>query len=209
MIFDYVHHDYPYLKSSLVILMLNVTAQLSREWVATLVRPGSVLARVRVTPDSKVAMVEERNLPQLTAECRAAGCDPAKQLANIHTLFSGLSQLAAGQYLLHHSGKTGAFCNVLAAKAEAKTGQVDLHKLYTTVQPGDTVPGRVAFTPIDTNVLTPWHQVNKRVPGTFEPAGARRDGGGGARGKPGNNRGGGRGRGGRGRGGRGRGRGKQ
>ena len=48
-------------------------------------RPGSVLARVRVTPDSKVAMVEERNLPQLTAECRAAGCDPAKQLANIHT----------------------------------------------------------------------------------------------------------------------------
>ena len=185
----------------------TVTAsQASREWIATLVRPNSILARVRVTPDKTIAMVEEKTLPQLTQESRNVGSDPSKQLSNIYNIFSELTQLGAGQYILRHSGKTGAFCDVLEAKetdgtasagwTATKAGHIDLHKLYTTLQPGDTVPGRVAFSPIDVSVLTPWHRVNGRVPATFEPAGSRKSGGGRGRGR------------GRGRGGRGRGRGK-
>ena len=175
----------------------KVSASLvTREWISTLIRPNSLLARVRVTPDSKVAMIEEKTLPQLTQECRSVGTDPAAQLANVYNVVSELTQLPAGQYILHHSSKTGAFCNVLETKVGSKSGQVDLHSMYTTFQPGDTVPGRVAFSPIDTNILTPWHQVNGRVPGTFEPSGSKRGGGGG--------RGGGPNRGGRNRGGKGR-----
>ena len=153
-------------------------SRVTREWISTLVRPNSLLTRVRVTPDSKIAMIEEKTLPQLTQECRSVGTDPAAQLANVYNVVTELTQLPAGQYILHHSSKTGAFCDVLESKVGSKGGQVDLHSMYTTFQPGDTVPGKVAFSPIDTNILTPWHQVNGRVPGTFEPSGSKRSGGG-------------------------------
>ena len=193
----------------------QVTAsQASREWISTLLRPGSALARVRLLPDSKISMVEEKSLGELTAECRRLNCDPGKQLVNLYNVFSEVSSLKAGQYILKHSSKTGAFCEVYEAAAEGGVkkdggpGTLDLHKLYNTLQPGATVPGKISYSPVDTTVITPWHIVNGRVPGTFQPAGERREFTAGARGARGGR--GGRGaRGGRGGKSRGRGRGNK
>ena len=186
----------------------QVTAsQASREWISTLLRPGSCLARVRVLPDSKISMVEEKSLAELTAECRRLSSDPGKQLVNLYNVFAEVSSLRAGQYILKHSSKTGAFCEVYEAavdgsvKKEAGPGTLDLHKLYNTLDPGATVPGKIPYSPVDTTVVTPWHIVNGRVPGTFQPAGERKEFSGGARGARG-------GRGGRGGKARGRGRGR-
>ena len=186
----------------------QVTAsQVTREWVATLLRPASTLCRVRVLPDSKIAMIEEKSLPDLTTESRKLQSDPGRQLVNLFNAFSELTKLKAGQYILKHSSKTGAFCEVYEAAEEANDkpgagGLLDLHKMYSTLQPGHTVPGKLPYCPIDTGVVTPWHLVNGRVPGTFEPEGER----------PSSNkrgRGGGRGGARGGRGGKGRGRGKK
>ena len=201
----------------------QVTAsQVTREWISTLVRPNSSLSRVRVLPSSKLVMIEEKSLPELTAECRKLNSDPGKQLVNLFNIFSELKTQKAGQYILKHSSKTGAFCEVyeVAGEEKAGAGVLDLHKMYSTLQPGDTVPGKLPYCPIDPSVVTPWHTVNGRVPATFQPAGDRprasNRGRGGGRGGRGGARGGGRGggaqggdKGGRGGKGRGRGRGKK
>ena len=170
-------------------------SQASRDWIQTLIRPHSMLTRVRVAQDSKIAMIEEKTLSQVTHECRSLGVDPAKQLVNVYNIFSELSSLSAGQYLLQHSNKTGAFCNVYTAAGDKSTTGMDLHKMYNTLQPEDSLPAKVPYTPIDVDVLTPWHQVHGRVPGTFEPSGDKGRGGRGgrARGGRGGNRGGNRG----------------
>ena len=166
---------------------------MTRDWLATLLRPNSVLTRVRVGEESKMTMIEQQSLPQLTQQCRNLGVDPAQQLVNLFNIFSELTQLSAGQYLLQHSDKTGAFCDVLRDAEGREKIDLDLHKLYAGVKPEELLPARVAFSPIDTDILTPWHQVHGRVPGTFEPRGVKISGG--------------KGRGGRGGGGKGRGRG--
>merc|ERR1712098_564021 len=193
-------------------------SQVSKEWISTLIRPNSRLARFRVHPDSRVAMVEEKTFPQLTQECRNLGVDPSKNLANVYNVLSELTQLSAGQYILQHSGNTGAFCNLLAAQGDSNTAEKsqskwDLHKIYKTLQPDHMLQHRVPFCPIDTNIVTPWHYDNGRVPGTFQPSGVRYDSddeSGGGRGRGGNrfrgSRGRGGSRGGRGNGFRGRGR---
>ena len=107
-------------------------------------------------------------------EGRRLGSDPGKQLVNLCIVFTELSNLPPGQYLLQHTAKTGAFCNVLEASSKTGPSQMDLHTMYTTLQPSNTVTGMVKYQPIDTSILTPWHLANCRVPGTFEPPGNRK-----------------------------------
>jgi len=153
-------------------------SQVSKEWISTLIRPNSRLARVRVHPDSRVAMIEEKSFPQLTQECRNLGVDPSKNLANVYNVLRELTQLQAGQYILQHSGNTGAFCSVLEARANSspdsvQPGQWDLHQIYKTLQPEHMLQHRVPYCPIDTNIVTPWHRENGRIPGTFQPSGVK------------------------------------
>ena len=138
---------------------------------------------MRVHPDSRVAMIEEKSFPQLTQECRNLGVDPSKNLANVYNVLRELTQLQAGQYILQHSGNTGAFCSVLEARANSspdekskdsvQPGQWDLHQTYKTLQPEHMLQHRVPYCPIDTNIVTPWHRENGRIPGTFQPSGVK------------------------------------
>merc|ERR1712059_99671 len=112
-------------------------------------------------------------LQQLGEEGRAAGSDPAKQLSN---LFTEVSRLPAGEYLLQHTPKTGPFCNLLGAAIKSGSSSYDLHTPYTTLDPGQTVSSSLPSLNIDPGVLTPWHEFERRVPCTFEPHGARDNG---------------------------------
>ena len=158
-------------------------SQCAKEWISSLIRPGSLATRFRITPDSQICMVEQKTLNQLTQESRVVGMDPSKQLVNLHNIFSDVRSLSPGQYILQHTDKSGAFCNVLEASSINNISCFDLHDLYSNFDASVTVPGKVQYQPIDTNILTPWHIVNNRVPGTFEPSGQRRGRGRGGRGR--------------------------
>jgi hypothetical protein len=65
--------------------------ELADEWIATLVRPGSKLARIRVDPLSNhVLTYETKSLKQLTEHGSEIAFKPGEALGNLHSLFNDL-----------------------------------------------------------------------------------------------------------------------
>ena len=88
--------------------------ELAYAWMATLVRPNSILAHLRNHSISQdVIHVDTRTLHDLTKEGYEEGhFNPAHSLGNIYNLISGLSSKikVEGQYLLKRdAAKNGAF----------------------------------------------------------------------------------------------------
>ena len=143
-------------------------SQLSREWISALIRPGATTTRVRVRQESlQLEMIEELTLQQLGEEARRQGSDPSRQLAHLLTLLTDVSSSPAGEYLLQHTPRTGAFCSLLSPHAGAS--HLDLHSQYTSIQAGDVEAESKVPIVMDPALLTPRHLVERRVPGTFLP----------------------------------------
>ena len=149
-------------------------SELAKDWMSTLLRPGSVLARTRVNSENhRVVCVEQKTLKRLTKDGIDVDFKPGEVLGNLYTLFSGLKQKLpkeGGQYLLYHDEKTGPFVKVLkASNDEPSSSHYDLHKAYSFVKPHEDAIHLQSWLPIDVNVVTPRHKVQGRVPGLFAP----------------------------------------
>ena len=160
-------------------------SQLAREWIGTLVRPESRLARMRASSiNGSVLMTETKSLKELTNDGRNLDFQPDVTLGNIYTLFSELRKLpdptndgGVDRYLLQHDAKSGAFVKVYKAADSCQntpkhTGkEYDVHLAYN-VHSNETksipqVDSR--WVPIDVDVITPHHKQAQRAPGLFAP----------------------------------------
>ena len=133
-------------------------SELAREWISTMVRPGSHLLRTRVDAlTGSLCAFEMKTLKDLTQDGVALNFRPAEQLGNLHTLFQALGKLEAGQYIMRHDHKMGAFVRVERASTEAKGGCYDLHATYNAVIASEdrACKGTPAWNPIDCDVLLP------------------------------------------------------
>jgi len=149
--------------------------ELAFAWMATLVRPNSVLAHLRSHAISQdVIAVETKELNDMTREGFEDGnFNPAHSLGNIYNLIFGLSAKIKeeGQYLLKRDGaKNGAFVQVLSTKTSS-TGKrpFDLHAAYSTINADEDLKKRPIFRPLDFKCITPFNVKYGRVPGLFEP----------------------------------------
>ena len=143
-------------------------SELSREWISTLVRPFSKLARVRADAASHdVLTVEKKTLKDLTNDGAAIGFKPGEHVGNLYTLFKGMSTKIReeGRYVLVHDNETGPFVRVL--KLEKDTVNKNLGNA-SNLETVDAL-GTQVWLPIDVNVVTPRHKVNCKVPGLFTP----------------------------------------
>ena len=65
--------------------------ELADEWISTLIRPGSRLARIRFDPLANVVLAyETKSLKQLTENGAEVGFQPGEALGNLHSLFNDL-----------------------------------------------------------------------------------------------------------------------
>jgi hypothetical protein len=73
--------------------------ELAKEWISTLVRPGSNLIRLRTDPlNNAVLGCETQTLKQLSEAGNGVGFNPGEALGNLHCLFRNLvtSKLGKG-----------------------------------------------------------------------------------------------------------------
>ena len=160
-------------------------SQLAREWIGTLVRPESKLARMRACSlNGSVLMTETKSLKELTNDGRNLNFEPDIALGNIYTLFSELRKLpdptndgGVDRYLLQHDAKSGAFVKVYKAADACQntpkhTGkEYDVHLAYNirSNETKSTPQVDVRWVPIDVDVITPHHKQAQRAPGLFAP----------------------------------------
>lgn len=171
-------------------------SEIAREWISTMVRPGSKLLRLRVDAVNSAGRAQEtRDLKQLTKDGFAVNFQPAEQLGYLHTLFGSLVKLQPGQYVMRHNKQTGPFVKLERAVGESESkgsrgGCYDFFSAYNSVHANDDMPESSipAVNKLDFGVLLPWQKEEKRVPGMFQPKDAQKF-------SPGNGRGRGRGRG--------------
>ena len=164
-------------------------SELAKQWIATMLRPNSKLARLRVnSSDASVLMAEIKSLKDLTLDGAKenVGFKPDEALGNVYTLFSELTQLpnptekenGVARYLLQHDLKSGAFVKILkAAEAISENSQVpnpnlyDAHMPYNIRSNEDAAlpPPNTRWMPIDVDLITPYHRMYNKVPGLFTP----------------------------------------
>ena len=162
-------------------------SELAKQWIATMLRPNSKLARLRVnSSDSSVLMTEIKSLKDLTLDGVKVGFKPDEALGNVYTLFSELKKLpnptekekGVARYLLQHDSKTGAFVKILkATEPSSENSHVlnsnlyDAHMPYNIRSNEDSTlpPPNARWMPIDVDLITPYHRVNNKVPGLFTP----------------------------------------
>jgi len=165
----------------------STVSECCREWCDNLLRPSSTTVRYRIDPQNgKLLMTQKLSLNQIREEgmtehqqmlgeekVSSARFDPSLQLANLHNLVTELKGLTAGNYLVSHDKKSGAFCR-LYRQSEGE-GDYDLHESYSSLDGALVTPHiKIPWKQIDYNLLTPWHVRNDRVPGTFAPANTSR-----------------------------------
>jgi len=159
-------------------------AELAKQWIATLLRPNSKLARLRVNVANQEAlMAENKTLKDLTNDGLKIGFKPEEALGNLFTLFSELKTLpiptekeGVARYLLKHDSKTGAFVKVLKSVEQCETSQaptsgtVDVHLAYNTYSHDAPLPPvNKRWLPLDPDLITPYHEINEKVPCLFAP----------------------------------------
>lgn len=145
--------------------------ELAHEWMATLLRPSSKLARVRIYAKTQEIMnVDIKTLKDLTNDGYECGFNPALALGNLYNLFNGLcaNVKEEGQYLIKRDAKNGAFATLLKHQVQGGQKPFDLHAAYSTVRADLDLKCRPQFRPLDMKTLTPFHCKQGRVPGLFQ-----------------------------------------
>ncbi|XP_059488422.1 uncharacterized protein LOC132204145 [Neocloeon triangulifer] len=148
-------------------------SEVSREWMALSLRKGSMLCRVRVDAKTlQVIQVQKMRMKALKQECKSRGMHINFRAATLHHVFSELTELEPGSYILqlipiegvarlleHDTTDTnlrgGSFYNL----------HLHFHKSNHLIGPTSHIP----YSLIDPLVATPYHVEHNRVPATFEP----------------------------------------
>ncbi|XP_071533028.1 little elongation complex subunit 2-like [Panulirus ornatus] len=152
---------------------VNTLSEITEQWIQLLVRPNTTLLQVRVCETSgEILLTEERDLAAVLKEGKQPhiGFLPHQPLATMYSVFSAVSGLSTGHYILHHDLKTEAFIKLMKAADSDKQTHLqtfNLHASYSTA----TAYTRTYTTPpwlaIDTHVLTPFHLRHHKIPATF------------------------------------------
>ncbi|XP_069683679.1 little elongation complex subunit 2-like isoform X2 [Periplaneta americana] len=143
-------------------------SELTRNWISLYFRPETHLLRVRVNAStSEVMMVDERSLQEIAQESiQQTGRPNSTVLGTMYNVLLGLVDLEPGHYLLSHTAKLGAFVNL---RQSVKYGRFNLHDMYRIDVRAKPVLENSVWIPIDHNVVTPFHRIFNRIPGTFPP----------------------------------------
>ena len=161
-------------------------AEIAKQWIATMLRPNSKLARLRVNAaNADVLMVENKTLKDLTNDGLKVGFKPDESLGNLFTLFSELKKLpiptekenGIARYLMRHDSNTGAFVEILKSvdscqlPPKARPSIVDVHAAYNN-RSNEEIPLpslNSRWLSIDAELVTPYHNINSKVPCLFSP----------------------------------------
>ena len=161
-------------------------SELAKQWIATMLRPNSKLSRLRVNVSkADVLMAENKTLKDLTNDGQKVGFKPDEALGNLFTLFSELKTLpkpiekenGIARYLVQHNSKTGVFVKILKSINQNEISQypssttIDIHEAYNIRSDEEaTLPPIInMWLPIDADLVTPYHNINNKVPCLFSP----------------------------------------
>ncbi|KAB0794441.1 hypothetical protein PPYR_11280 [Photinus pyralis] len=145
--------------------------ELVRQWADLFFRPFSQLYRVRIKADnSEVVHIEGVPMQKINMEAmQHYQYKPHERLGALFTIFSQLTTLEQGNYVLRHSGRTGAFGEILKETSELDGNvKLDLHKEYSAGNCSVKTARNRPWCPIDVNYVLHVHSVSKRMPGMFK-----------------------------------------
>ncbi|XP_047502745.1 LOW QUALITY PROTEIN: uncharacterized protein LOC125048218 [Penaeus chinensis] len=97
---------------------VNTLSEITQQWIHLLVAPSTTLLQVRVCESTgEVLMSEEKTLPSVLREGQQQhiGFAPQPHLLTLYSVFSAVTGLSSGAYLLHHDAKTEAFIKLMRA----------------------------------------------------------------------------------------------
>lgn len=152
---------------------VNTLSEITQQWINLLVAPSTTLLQVRVCESSgEVLLSEEKTLATVVREGQQPhiGFAPQPHLLTLYSVFSAVTGLPSGAFLLHHDAKTEAFIKLMRAGDVDRSGHLqsfNLHSSYALATPTTrpyTVPPWLA---IDTHLLTPFHFKHHKIPATF------------------------------------------
>ena len=160
---------------------VNTHTEIVQQYSELLMRPNTYVLQMRVCSKSgSVVLAEEKDLAEVIREGHQPHIkfQPQKSLGFLHSTFNTLLRLPPGRYLLHHPNKEEAFIHVMQEMKDAELGVqnvFDFHKSYGFAKDADQegcVMARRHYTTspwlqLDTNVLTPFHFLHLKIPGTF------------------------------------------
>lgn len=147
-------------------------SDLIKQWCSLFIRPQSILHRVRIHPDtSEVIMVDTCNLQKINHEAQSLyNLIPSNGLQVLYNLFSTLSTLKCGHYLLHHKLADGGFVSLLEETNISAGNVYNLHENYSTVKVIIEIPKIHPWLAIDCNLILPAHKKLNIMPGMFAGA---------------------------------------
>lgn len=145
--------------------------ELVRQWADLFFRPFSHLYRVRIKSDnSEVVHVEGVCVQKINMEAmQHYQYKPHERLGALFTIFSQLTTLEQGNYVLRHSGRTGAFGEIFKETLELDGNvKLDLHKEYSAGNCSLRTAENRPWCPIDVNYVLHVHSATKKMPGMFK-----------------------------------------
>ncbi|XP_045597641.1 little elongation complex subunit 2 [Procambarus clarkii] len=152
---------------------VNTWSEITHQWIQLLVRPNTSLLQVRVCESTgEVMMTEEKDLTTILKEGKQPhiAFSPHQPLATLYSVFSVMSTMSPGQYLLHHDPNTNAFIQLLRATQSDQEGHLQTFNLHSSYSASAPVSKQYSVPPwlaIDTHVLTPFHLKHFKIPATF------------------------------------------
>ncbi|XP_076067633.1 uncharacterized protein Ice2 [Oratosquilla oratoria] len=160
---------------------VHTQSEIIQQWAELLVRPHTTLLEVRTCRDSgEVICSKEKDLDIILKEGKQPHINfhPNQALATLNCIFSAVSGLSSGSYLLHHDRKTAAFVHLMRAATSTESSSchpLDLHNMYNPKEDVTTTNYKTApWLAIDTHVLTPFHYKHEKIPATFPMYNARK-----------------------------------
>lgn len=146
--------------------------ELVRQWTDLFFKPFSHLYRVRILgSSSEVVHVESVSLQKINMEAlQHHQYKPHERLGALFTIFSQLTTLDCGNYLLHHNERTGAFGDILKETTEDANVKFDLRKEYNPNYCSVRTAINRPWCPIDVSYILDVHSQFKKMPGMFKPS---------------------------------------
>ncbi|XP_036370646.1 uncharacterized protein LOC115225888 isoform X2 [Octopus sinensis] len=144
--------------------------ELSKMWISSLIRKEIPVLKVRIDAfTSEILMYEIYNFPKILQKFNPVHCNTF-----LYNIFCKLHSLKSSTYLLSHcAGETSCMISEAVSNRPTILNCSDLYRKYSK-NINAAHPLNVPWIPLDTQLLTPYHISNGRIPATFNPKGKRK-----------------------------------
>ncbi|XP_014784101.1 little elongation complex subunit 2 [Octopus bimaculoides] len=144
--------------------------ELSKMWISSLIRKEIPVLKVRIDAfTSEILMYETCNFQKILQKFNPVHCNTF-----LYNIFCKFHSLKSSRYLLSHcAGETSCIISEAVSNRHTILNCSDLYQKYSK-NINAAHPLNVPWIPLDTQLLTPYHISNGRIPATFNPKGKRK-----------------------------------